>query len=204
MHALILALTLDTADEMQTVLGDAADYYTVATTWPQALSCLKEDCPDVVVIERAALTRLRPTTLLNLAEPDRWPPLIFVDTPVAGARDGVVLAKRLVPTSAPVLQVGELCIDTRKKRAGLGERWVTLPPLQYRLLLTLARRAGEVVSYQELLQAVWGYDGGDNEARELLKVHIRQIRRRLGLDPEEHPYIRSVRGFGYMLAPPED
>jgi len=87
---------------------------------------------------------------------------------------------------------------------GLGERWVTLPPLQYRLLLTLAQHAGEVVSYQDLLRAVWGHDGNDNEARELLKVHIRQIRRRLNLDPERQRYIRSVRGFGYMLISPED
>ncbi len=101
-------------------------------------------------------------------------------------------------------QIGELHIDTRKKRAGLGGRWVTLPPIQYRLLLALARRAGEVVSYRELLRAVWGYDGDDTEARELLKEHIRRIRRRLGLDLEERPYIRSVRGFGYMLAPPDE
>jgi hypothetical protein len=78
-----------------------------------------------------------------------------------------LLTKRLPNGSSPTYQVGELCIDIRKKRAGLGERRVTLPPL-------------------------------------LLKVHIHQIRRRLGLDPEEHPYIRSVLGFGYMLVPPEE
>ncbi|MDY7079848.1 MAG: winged helix-turn-helix domain-containing protein [Chloroflexota bacterium] len=38
----------------------------------------------------------------------------------------------------------------------------------------------------------------------MVKVHIRQIRRRLGLDPEKHPYIRSVRCFGYVLAPPDE
>lgn len=202
MHILIFSPTHSAAEEMQAALGDTADRCTVAVTWPDALSCLKEDCPDLVVVERAALGRMEPTTLLNLTEVGRWPPLILVDTPAASARDGVVLTKRLVRASFPLYQIGELRIDTRKKRVGLGERWVRLPPLQYRLLLTLAKRAGEVVSYQELLRAVWGYDGDEKEARELLKVHIRQIRRRLGLDPEKHPYIRSVRGFGYMLAPP--
>jgi len=206
MHVLILAPTPGVAGEMRATLGDIADRYTVVLTWADAISCLENDSendsPDLVLIERAALTRMEPATLLNLAEPGRWPPLILVDTPAGGARDGVVLTKRLVEAWPPSYQIGELCIDTRKKRAGLGERLVTLPPLQYRLLLALAKRVGEVVSYRELLQAVWGYDGEDNEARELLKVHIRQIRRRLGLDPEEHPYIRSVRGFGYMLAPP--
>jgi DNA-binding response OmpR family regulator len=54
------------------------------------------------------------------------------------------------------------------------------------------------------LRVVWGYEAEESEARELVKVHIRQIRRRLGLDPEKYPYIRSVRGFGYMLAPPDE
>ena len=204
MHVLIFAPTLSAGEEMQATLGDAADRYTVAAIWPDVLASVKNDPPDLILVERAALARLEPTTLLNLTEPGCWPPLMFVDVPATHASAGIVLTKRLTPTPPPTCQIGELCIDTRKKRAGIGERWVTLPPLQYRLLLTLAKRAGEVVSYRDLLRAVWGYDGDDNEARELLKVHIRQIRRRLGLDPEEHPYIRSVRGFGYMLAPPEE
>jgi DNA-binding response OmpR family regulator len=55
-----------------------------------------------------------------------------------------------------------------------------------------------------LLRLVWGYDAEEAEARELVKVHIRQIRRRLGLNPERHNYIRSVRGFGYMLTLPDE
>jgi DNA-binding winged helix-turn-helix (wHTH) protein len=204
MHVLIFAPTLSAGEEMQATLGDAADRYTVVAIWPDVLASVKDDPPDLILVERAALARLEPTTLLNLTEPGCWPPLMFVDVPATHASDGIVLTKRLTQAPPLTYQIGELCIDTRKKRAGIGERRVTLPPLQYRLLLTLAKRAGEVVSYRDLLRAVWGYDGDDNEARELLKVHIRQIRRRLGLDPEEHPYIRSVRGFGYMLAPPEE
>jgi DNA-binding winged helix-turn-helix (wHTH) protein len=205
MHVLIFAPTLGAGEEMQSALGDGADHYTLAATWSDVLSYIKDDRPDLILIERTALARLEPTTLLNLTEPGCSPPLMFIDAPDTVASNGILLTKRLANGSSPTFyQVGELYIDTRKKRAGLGERRVTLPPLQYRLLLTLAQRAGEVVSYQELLRAVWGFKGEDSEARELLKVHIRQIRRRLGLDPNEHPYIRSVRGFGYMLASPEE
>lgn len=202
MHVLIFAPTLGVAEEMQAALDDTAAYYTIAATWPDVLSALKDDSLDLILIERTALTQLEPTTLLDLAVPGRWPPLVFVDAPAAGARDGVMLIERLAQAVFSFYQIGELRIDTRKKRVALGRRWVILPPLQYRLLLTLAKRAGEVVSYRDLLRAVWGYEGDDNEARELLKVHIRQIRRRMRLDLEEHPYIRAVRGFGYMLTPP--
>ncbi len=204
MHILILASTPDAAKTIQAAVGETADHYTFAVDWRDAQTCLEQDQPHLVLVERAALTRVEPAALLTLMEPSRWPPLIFVDAQADGTRDGVGLARRLARVSYPLYQVGELRIDTRKKRAGLGKRWVTLPPLQYRLLLTLVRRAGEVVSHEDLIQAVWGYERDDSEARELLKVHIHQIRRRLRLDPHERPYIRSVRGFGYMLAPPEE
>ena len=79
-----------------------------------------------------------------------------------------------------------------------------MPPIQYRLLVALAERTGEVIDCQQLLRLVWGYDIEQAEARALVKVHIRQIRRRLGLDPVEHPDIHSVRGFGHVPAPPDE
>ncbi|HET90403.1 MAG TPA: response regulator transcription factor [Chloroflexi bacterium] len=204
MHILILAPDSSTAQQLQDALCGIDDRYTVATTWADAASALEIELPDLVLIERSALARIEPTNLLNMMESGRWPTILLMDIPFAQAVEKLALAKRLTKSTPPSYQIGELCIDTRKKRAGLGERWVTLPPIQYRLLLTLARRVGEVVSYRELLQTVWGYDGDDNEARELLKEHIRRIRRRLRMDPKEHRYIRSVRGFGYMLAPPDE
>jgi DNA-binding response OmpR family regulator len=204
MHILILAPTPDALENIRAVLGDTVSLCTVATTWSEVISAIEDDRPDLVLIERAALNRREPATLLNLIEPGRWPPLLLIDAPTADVKGGTAVARHLVKASPQYYQVGDLRIDTHKKRVGLGERWVNLPPIQYRLLLSLAKRAGQVIDYRELLQEVWGYDGEDREARELLKVHIRQIRRRLGLDPEEHHYIHSVRGFGYMLAPPED
>ncbi len=204
MHILILASTSSVAEEMQVTLGDMADRYTVVAAWSDAISSLEHDRPDLILIERVALIRMELAILSDLAKPGRWPPLLLVDAPAADARDGVMVTRRLVQAAPQYYQIGELRIDTRRKRAGLGGRWVALPPIQYRLLLTLAERAGEVIACQQLLRLVWGYDAGEIEARELVKVHIRQIRRRLGLGPEEHPYIRSVRGFGYVLAPPDE
>ena len=202
MHILILAPTPGTAEKIQAALGDTADRYTIATAWSEVESLLAKDLPNLILVERAALTQIELATLLNLAQPGRWPPLLLVSAVAAGAKDGIAVVERLSQEAPRHYEIGDLRIDTHRKRAGLGGRWVALPPIQYRLLLALAKRAGEVIGCQELLRLVWGYDAGEIEARELVKVHIRQIRRRLGLDPEKHNYIRSVRGFGYMLAPP--
>jgi DNA-binding response OmpR family regulator len=205
MHIAILAPTPGAAERMKTALGDAADRYTVATTWSEITSSLRSKRPDLILIDRATVTRMELATLLSLTEPRRWPPLLIVDGPGASARHSVAVTQRLIQRPPQHYQVGDLYIDTRRKQARLGERWVTLPPIQYRLLLALAERAGEVIDCQELLRLVWGYDAEETEARELVKVHIRQIRRRLGLDAEHHHYIRSVRGFGYtLIAPGED
>lgn len=204
MHILILASTPGAAEKMQDALDTTADHCAVVTTWSDVLSSLETNRPGMILVERAALAQAELTTLSKLTEPGRWPPLLIVDTLAADSQRGIAAARRLAQPPHQHYQIGELRIDTRKRRASLGERWVTLPPIQYRLLLALAQREGEVVDCQELLRLVWGYEAEDAEARELVKVHIRQIRRRLGLDPEKHPYIRSVRGFGYMLAPPDE
>lgn len=205
MHILIFAPTPATAEGLQTILDNTAHHYTLAASWGEVLSSVGNDSPDLILLERADLARMELNALLDLMEAEHWPPVLLVDK-LTDAENGMTLAQHLVAqTPMPrYYQIGELRVDTRRKRVAIGERWVTLPPIQYRLLLALASRPGEVIPYQELLRAVWGYDGEDSEARELLKVHIRQIRRRLGLEPEKPTYIHSVRGFGYMLAPPED
>jgi DNA-binding winged helix-turn-helix (wHTH) protein len=204
MHILILATTSDVASEMQSSLGNIADRYTVVATWAGVFPLLKNDRPDLILVERSVLTQTNLSTLNSLAGLDRWPPLLLVDAPGNRTALGVKIAKRITQGSPLYYRIGDLHIDTRKRRARVSEHWVTLPPIQYRLLLTLAKRSGEVLDCQELLRAVWGYEAEESEARELVKVHIRQIRRRLGLDPEKHHYIRSVRGFGYMLISPDE
>jgi two-component system KDP operon response regulator KdpE len=109
------------------------------------------------------------------------------------------------PANRPVtaIRIGKLTIDLARKRVRLRGRWVSLPPTQYRLITVLAQHRGQVVGYRELLKEVWGYNGDENEARELLKVHVRLIRRKLGLNPQTGEYVRAVRGFGYMLVAPD-
>jgi DNA-binding response OmpR family regulator len=204
MHILILATTSAVASKMQASLSDVAERYTVVTAWADVLPLLKQDRPDLILVERPMLTQTELSTLNSLAEPGRWPPLLLVDASFGGALAGVAVVKRVTQEPPLYYRIGDLHIDTRKRRAKVSERWITLPPIQYRLLLMLAKHSGEVLDCQRLLRAVWGYEAEESEARELVKVHIRQIRRRLGLEEEKHHYIHSVRGFGYMLAPPDE
>ncbi len=67
-----------------------------------------------------------------------------------------------------------------------------------RLLLELARNAERVVSREELLERVWGYDYlGDSR---LVDMAVKRLRENLGDDPRNPRYISTVRGAGYRLA----
>ncbi|MDY7083813.1 MAG: response regulator transcription factor [Actinomycetota bacterium] len=74
---------------------------------------------------------------------------------------------------------------------------VQLTRTEFRLLVTLAERLDEVVSRDELLQKVWGYDYlGDGR---LVDVHMRRLRAKVEPDPSQPRHLITVRGLGYRL-----
>lgn len=104
--------------------------------------------------------------------------------------------------SSQVIQVGQMRLHDGRMRASMGESWIKLPPIQFRLLRHLALNANVVVSHHDLASAVWGAEVADDETkRDLIKVHIVQLRRTLG--PGFKNYIQAVRGQGYVLVDPD-
>ena len=113
--------------------------------------------------------------------------------------------RRLLEEKRTVLKIGQLTIDFDKKQVAFYNKPLALTPLQFNLLSSLALDAGRVIGYRELLETVWGYKGEDGEARELLKVHINRMRQKMRAVAEGgERYIKSVRGFGYRLSPPDE
>jgi len=92
-----------------------------------------------------------------------------------------------------VLRSGSLTLDLRTRRARVGDRTVELTAREFALTETLLRHAGQVLSREQLLDHVWGYDfdPGSN----VVDVYIRHLRRKLG-----GGVIETVRGMGYRLA----
>jgi DNA-binding winged helix-turn-helix (wHTH) protein len=207
------------------VLVIAADR--VAARWAQALAaervmCLvandltvaarllsEEQQLELLIIDRVLLNQ-QPRALLNvLSSTGHWPVIVPVKAssvrPTVADRKRVAAALALIRPKRPAehrIRIGELVIDPQRKRARIKKkRWVPLPPVQYQLLFVLAQHGGRVVGYQQLLREVWGYDGSQVEAQDLLKAHVRLLRRKLGLNSQGE-YIQAVRGHGYMLDVP--
>jgi DNA-binding response OmpR family regulator len=104
-------------------------------------------------------------------------------------------------TEGPLV-VGGLSVDPRTRVATLDGQSLELSRKEFDLLLTLAQRAGEVVTKRELLAEVWQqpYGGGDRT----VDVHLSWLRRKLGESAAAPRYLHSSRGVGIRLAPPED
>lgn len=97
----------------------------------------------------------------------------------------------------PVFVVGELSVDLVKRQVHLGEHELRLTPTEYRLLTTLVRHAGRVVTHRQLLKEVWGPDSV--EENQYLRVYLGQLRRKIEHDPARPRYLMTEPGVGYRL-----
>jgi two-component system response regulator MprA len=100
------------------------------------------------------------------------------------------------PAGAARIVVGDLVIDESTWAARRGERTLELTRTEFRLLATLAMRAGSVIGRADLMQAVWDYDFGTSSSN--LDVYVSYLRRKLEADGEAR-IIHTVRGVGYVL-----
>jgi DNA-binding response OmpR family regulator len=95
-----------------------------------------------------------------------------------------------------IISVSDLTLDTRTRIATRGDRAADLPSREFALLEYLMRHAGQVVTRQQLLDAVWGFDfdTGSN----VVDVYVGYLRRKLD-GPEQASVIETVRGAGYRV-----
>jgi two-component system response regulator MtrA len=93
------------------------------------------------------------------------------------------------------LRIGDLSISVdghSVKRDGVQ---IQLTPLEFDLLLALARRPWQVFSREVLLEQVWGYRHAADTR--LVNVHVQRLRSKIERDPEHPEIVVTVRGIGY-------
>jgi two-component system, OmpR family, response regulator RegX3 len=103
------------------------------------------------------------------------------------------------PTTNPeVVNVRGITIDLDRREVRVGGRPLALTPTEFRILALLARKRG-VVTHGELFREIHAYEVSDQEAKDILKVHVWRLRAKLAeIVPDSH-LIVNVRGFGYLL-----
>lgn len=97
----------------------------------------------------------------------------------------------------PVFTLGELSVNLAKRQVTVKNEEVHLTPIEYKLLATLVKYAGKVVTHNQLLREVWG--PGYAEETHYLRVYMGQLRHKLETEPARPRYILTEPGVGYRL-----
>ena len=95
------------------------------------------------------------------------------------------------------ITIGEITLDPARQRLIVRDGDVSLAPKEFRLLNVLMENRGRIVTRQMLLEKVWGYDfEGEHQT---ISVHIRWLREKIEVDPNNPRHIITVRSRGYMF-----
>lgn len=194
-----------------------------ASTGEQGLRLATEHPPDLVILDlglptidgQDVLKRLRewltaPIIILSARDQEQQK----VEALDSGADDyvtkpfgtGELLARlrtalrhanRIEPESSTVT-LGDLRIDLAARLVYRAGAEVHLTPIEYKLLVTLLKHSGKVLTHRFLLREVWGPQ--DTQETHYLRVFVAGLRRKLEADPARPRYILTEQGVGYRMA----
>lgn len=97
----------------------------------------------------------------------------------------------------PVFTLGDIRVDFSKREVSVGDREIRLTPTEWRLLATLVRHAGKVLTHRQLLKEAWG--AAYTSETQYLRVYMGQLRHKLEPDPARPKYLVTEPGVGYRL-----
>jgi len=195
----------------------------VADRGPEALRLFYQERPDLVILDVmmpgmdgwevcARIREMSDAPILMLtAKTDEQDKLrgfrLGVDDYVTKPFSNAELAARvraiLSRTEAQRLEdvmlfkIGDLTVDMRKREVLLRRRRLDLTPTEFRVLSVLARRPGDAVSQQEIVEEVWG--NFRKEGGSALRRYIWFLRQKIEADPKNPVRLATVRGYGYRL-----
>jgi two-component system response regulator MtrA len=109
---------------------------------------------------------------------------------------------RLRRTDEPapeLLEIADVTIDVAAHEVRRGDERIALTPLEFDLLVALARKPRTVFTRETLLESVWGYRHAADTR--LVNVHVQRLRSKVEIDPEHPQVVVTVRGIGYKAGP---
>ena len=199
----------------------------VAYDGPQAIDLHREHHPDLVVLD-LMLPGMDGLEVCKEIQRDGWTPVLMLTAKteeadkVAGFAVGAddyltkpfslrelaarvkAILRRMERMRAPARCAararGDLEIDPADGVSAWTVKRSQLTPLEFEILLALARDPGVVLSRDQLMDRVWGYR--DYAGGRVVDSHVARIRRKLGEDGNEPRFIRTVHGVGYAFQEP--
>jgi two-component system, OmpR family, response regulator MtrA len=225
MRARVLVVDDDPAlAEMLTIVLRAEGFETaVVADGSKAMPALRELKPDLVLLD-LMLPGMNGIDVCKAIRAESGVPIVMltaksdtVDVVLgleSGADDYVVKPfkpkelvarvrtrlRRTEAEPAELLTIGDVSIDVPGHQVTRGGRPISLTPLEFDLLVALARKPRQVFTREVLLEQVWGYRHAADTR--LVNVHVQRLRSKVETDPEHPEVVLTVRGVGYKAGPP--
>ena len=98
----------------------------------------------------------------------------------------------------PIFTLGHLRVDLERRQVLVADKEVHLTPIEYRILTTLIKHSGKVVTHRQLLKEVWGPESVFE--KHYLRVYMTHLRRKIEPDPAQPQFLLTDPGIGYRLA----
>lgn len=212
----------DTAEVVTTLLEDAGYAITAVDQGRAALEEIANTMPDLVLLD-INLPDINGLDVLRSVRSSSFLPMIVVSGQTqerdkvaaleAGADDYLAkpfspeeliarvkaLLRRIewTPKAETRLKVRHLELDMPRRQAFIRGKKLPLTPIEYGILVTLMRNAGQIITHDDMLHAVWGDSyGGDYS---VLRVNISRLRQKLEENPRRPTYVVTVPGQGYWM-----
>jgi len=205
--------------EMVGIVLENAGYQSVfCADGAQAVSIFDQEKPDLVLLD-VMLPGEDGVSVCKKIRVESGAPIIMltargetedvVQGLEAGADDYIVkpfqpneliarVKARLRPVAesgANVISIGPLVLDIEGHEVKRGDQSISLTPLEFKLLYTLASKPNLVFSREMLLDQVWEYDYKADTR--LVNVHVQRLRSKIEDDPDNPKIVTTVRGIGY-------
>ncbi len=103
---------------------------------------------------------------------------------------------RAAPEQTPVVEVGPVKIDLARREVTVAGREARLTPIEYKLLVLLARNAGKVLTHRQILREVWG---PNVTQAHYVRVYMAELRKKIEADPAQPRLLVTEQGVGYRL-----
>jgi len=223
-------LVVDDEPTLRETLAEAldADGFRVLTAADgrEALSRFREHQPDLVVLD-LMLPELSGIEVCRIIRAESGVPIVMLTAKTSeldkvvglelGADDYVTKpfslreltarirallrrTEQLAEAPTPLLELGALTVDLAGHRLLRDGERVPLKPKVFELLAYLLRHPGQVLTREQLLEHVWGYDyAGETRT---VDVHVHWLRAAIEPEPAEPTYLHTVRGVGYVFRRP--
>lgn len=137
--------------------------------------------------------------VFELTRADRDAANAALDTSPPTDLDEHVYAEATPEMNSGSMQLGPLTVHTGRYQISVDEKPIDMTPTEFDLLLYLAAHRGRVVPCNELVREVRGYTVDEAEAREVIRPHVSNLRRKLKEAGQDEDLIVNVRGIGYRL-----